>query len=205
MKQKITQTDDYLLLTSSDGDRQPEDYFLVNKTVEQCLTSSEADDLSLGKPYQKITAYYPLNGAPVLDGVPLLPELPNEKELEKLAEEAIPIEDETSFYERKVWIDGYRAATKIYSEADLREAFTEGWNSCEDNEGDETYTQAFNRAMESLRKINCPKWFILEMINFCNDCGEEDCFNNECAADIEMPKTTTNEQGQTVLIGTYEF
>ncbi len=45
-----------------------------------------------------------------------------------------------------------KAATKVYSEDDLREAIAEAWNSCEDNEDNETFTQVFNRIIQSIKQ-----------------------------------------------------
>lgn len=40
---------------------------------------------------------------------------------------------------------------KTYTEENMREAICEAWNSCEDNEDDEPFTEVFNRILKSLK------------------------------------------------------
>lgn len=58
--------------------------------------------------------------------------------------------------QRNGFIEGFKVAqelnTKKFSEEDMREAIAESWNSCEDNENEETFTQCFNRIIQSLLK-----------------------------------------------------
>jgi hypothetical protein len=53
------------------------------------------------------------------------------------------------------FIVGFQKAQELLSDRrftleDMREAIVESWNSCEDNENDETFTQVFNRIIQSL-------------------------------------------------------
>lgn len=83
---------------------------------------------------KKIIAHLPLNDSPVLKGVPTLPELPADDEFAK-ALKRFPINMvsapnsksdyfpyDTNENDRGVWIEDYRAATKKYSEEDMRKA-----------------------------------------------------------------------------------
>jgi hypothetical protein len=50
---------------------------------------------------------------------------------------------------------GFRKAVELLSDRrftleDMREAIAESWNSCEDNEDEETFTQVFNRIIQSI-------------------------------------------------------
>lgn len=91
--------------------------------------------------------------------------------------------------------------TKIYSEDDMREAIAEAWNSCEDNENNETFTQVFNRILQSLKQPKTPKWFVAEMEeisdNKTNDFGKKQIY-------YQRLKTTTIN-GKTYLVGTYLY
>ena len=172
MKQKITQTDDYLLLVSDKDIKEEKLRFILDNRDGMNGFIHQVSVVLSGNQCPEITAHYPLNGAPLLDRVPLLPEL-----------------------------------TKVYSEHDVIDLMI--W--AEINGRNFTGTDIDGRLIQFKNKIKsfgqpkAPKLFISEMINFCKDCGEYDCFNAECAADIEIPKTTTNKHGQIVLIGTYEY
>ena len=112
----------------------------------------------------EIIAYQPKGNAPELD-LPLLPEMVVEDEAKVI------FENETksvSFGEKGKqspfeWFKkGYKSATKVYSEDDLKEAIAEAWNSYEDNEDNETFTQVFDRIIQSLKQNKTPKWFVAE-------------------------------------------
>lgn len=83
----------------------------------------------------------------------------------------------------------------------MREAIAEAWNSCEDNENNETFTQVFNRILQSLKQPKTPKWFVAEMEeisdNKTNDFGKKQIY-------YQRLKTTTIN-GKTYLIGTYLY
>ncbi len=56
MKYYLITLKDNQQVIASDEDICVEDYFFTGTEVEQCLTSSEADDLSIGKPFKKVIA-----------------------------------------------------------------------------------------------------------------------------------------------------
>jgi len=55
---------------------------------------------------------------------------------------------------------------KVFTLEDMREAIAEAWNSCEDNEDEETFTQCFNRIIQSLQQ---PTEIEVEIVEQCLD------------------------------------
>ena len=113
----------------SDRDIQIEDYFLIGKTIEQCLSSSEADDLSIGKSFPKIIAST------------FIPELPS-IDFNGLEEE-FGIVDlkglvENMFVENEIH-------TELYDTNELKNAYKagiyDGFNKCLSLNKDKLYTK----------------------------------------------------------------
>jgi hypothetical protein len=84
-----------------------------------------------------------------------------------LAEEEIPYSSSTTLnVQRMRFIHGFNKAmelnkNKLFTLDDMREAIAESWNSCEDNEDGETFTQCFNRIIQSLQQ---PKEIEVEIV-----------------------------------------
>lgn len=139
-----------------------------------------------------------------------------EDDVEKLADEVI--KKEGSIYKdaiigKQKWIEGYKSATKIYSEEDLRKAidfaikYTDKGLPTDivseildiDCSGNlEETTQLF---IQSLKQPKTPVWFEAEIVKDC------DCFATTfegCSQCLDY-KTTTNTEGKQVLVGTYLF
>jgi hypothetical protein len=51
---------------------------------------------------------------------------------------------------RVTYLKALELTDRRFTEEDMREAIAEAWNSCEDNEDEETFTQALNRIVQSL-------------------------------------------------------
>jgi hypothetical protein len=157
MKLKIIETEDYVLAVS---DTQPtKDEVYLHKPSDKVGTVIErvrkAD-------FYKVIAYQPKNNTPELD-LPLLSEIVVEDDVERLAEQFVKTNLKRSSQAAGVmigFIEGYKAATKIYSEEDLRKALNKGEelsrlfgnNKLEEREG----------FIHSLKK-STPKWFVAEM------------------------------------------
>ena len=75
MKQEIIQTDDYLILVSDKDIKEKRLRFILDNRDGMNGLLHQVSVVLSGKDCPEITAHYPLNGAPFLDGVPLLPEL----------------------------------------------------------------------------------------------------------------------------------
>jgi hypothetical protein len=110
---------------------------------------------------KKVIAYQPKGNAPELD-LPLLPYV--EEDVEKLAFEYDRNRTGTwiNWDVKNGFIDGHKAATKVYSEEDLRKAYNKGFS-----EGVIKGTcsmvykhESFEEYIQSLKQ---PKWFVAEV------------------------------------------
>ena len=164
-KFKIIETENYLIATST-------------KDFETNYYYNEFDkDLRIGtvrQPYHKsVVGYYSKDNS-LKVYLPLLPMLPEivveDDEASKAAALAFPLteikgkwgfEEEVQQFNQRAFIEGYKAATKVYSEDDLRKAFKSGMDYQEggvilypDEEG---YIQSLKQPKTT------PKWFVAEM------------------------------------------
>jgi len=219
MKMELIKTDQYWLVCSDEeikvgdwfycSDRTNYSYTfqcfgLTNDTHLKVKSDNEFGygdwDISYSK---KIIYHRPLNNAPVLEGVPLLPEW-NEEDVEKLAEDYTErwcSKRRVDNYIHDAFIAGYKAATKTYSGDDLKDAFNAGydlntWEQLEIPNEERDYCNEHDY-IQSLKQSKEPKYFIPEM--------EETVIYNASGLHSNITcKTTTNSLGQTVVIGKYE-
>ena len=73
-------------------------------------------------------------------------------------------------YRSRGFYEGAKAIIEIlgdkkFSEHQLKEAVAESWNSCEDNEGNETFTQVFKRIIQSLQQTEWDVDIVTEPMN----------------------------------------
>jgi len=204
MKHQLIQTENYLLIVD-DSEIKIDDLYL-NQTgnVIEKLTYRIP---SSGHWCKKIIAHLPLNGAPVLEGVDLLP--PIEDDVKKLAlinaktpikehrEQDINTEIWISGARQVGFIEGYNKAKEKYkfTEEDLRKAIVDAWTE----RGLLTKSEAFlgdylEHYIQSLQQTKMPVGFECE-------------WNTKQIPEFHQaePKTTTNSQGQTVWVGKYIF
>ena len=138
MRYPVIKTDSYLLIVNDDkirmGDYYVDDYFLLRKCVVD-----DSEYWSNRKEYKKLIAHRPLNNAPYIDGVDVLP--PNwrdsgyKDDVEQLAEEHAEhqfkgISDRTSMFECKNdFKSGYQEAREKYkfTEEDMLQAAQYGY------------------------------------------------------------------------------
>ena len=149
---------------------------------------------------KKIIAHLPLNGAPVLEDVPLLPSLPKEDDVEKLAEEYVSTnyphyidqKEKAAAIEDVCW--GYKKAKKMYkyTEQDVR-AIKRILIYDDDKNDAEKITEVI-RVIESLQQPKLPIAFECEME--VGDYGDKDGLR-------KFVKTITNSQGRTEWVGKY--
>jgi len=149
--------------------------------------------------------HLPLNNNPILLNLGLLPEIDVEDDVEKMAEDAYQKELIKSNQDvnwigygkgidgiekskwKKLWINAYKAATKTFTEDDVRKAILL-------TRGSDT---PMEEIIEKLKQPKTPAYFIAEMgYTHCDRCpnGFEQYF-----------KTTTNSEGKQVLLGTYIY
>jgi hypothetical protein len=171
---------------------------------------------------KKIIGYQPKGNAPELD-LPLLPEEECcegdgsncngsccivEDDVEKLAEEYadfsndyIPISFGGKFNEtsKRDFIAGYKAATKVYSEEDLRKVFEHGIMFKEESISTckEAVDVEFTCLIRSLKQSKTPKWFVAEMTVVSDE------IDHIYSGNIRYGLKTITINNKTYLVGTY--
>lgn len=209
MKNEIIYTDDYALIVSDEhikdvrphkGKYHLEDGLTINKFPDY-LTDLGACKL--------IIAHRPLTDAPILEGVPLLPEFGESDNVEKLAYNWFVTADKKDTIFDLGWVNiftaGYKKSkeTYKYTEDDLvavwNIAFNEGMSL--DDEINEPVS--FKDVIKSLQQPKRFKYF--ETVCDCQECGA-----NKTGLSLDMgcenkTATITNSQGQTELVGSYIF
>ena len=207
MKNEIIYTDDYALIVSDEhikdvrphkGKYHLEDGLTINK-FPNYLTDLGACKL--------IIAHRPLTDTPILEGVPLLPEFSKEDAVVELALRTYPFGNS----ERNALITGYNKAkeTYKYTEDDLiavwNVAFEEGV-SLDDEINDPV---SFKDVIQSLQQPKRPKYFECEMEPKYKHIGAvKGIYGSGFRKQNLMyglPKTITNSQGQTELVGSYIY
>ena len=204
MKNEIIYTDDYALIVSDEhikdvrphkGKYHLEDGLIINKFPDY-LTDLGACKL--------IIAHRPLTDAPILEGVPLLPEFSQEDDVVELALRTYPFGNS----ERNALITGYNKAkeTYKYTEEDLRKAIDMATTRRHED------TVLFFRSdeiIQSLQQPKRPKYFECEMEPKYKHIGAvKGIYGSGFRKQNLMyglPKTITNPQGQTELVGSYTY
>jgi len=186
---KIIETPDYYLAVSDEDKKRG--YFYCYRTKQ--IFQDEGCDIHCCNSDVVIEAYQPKGDALELD-LPLLPEIVVEDDVENLAELKYPEypnnprdkpdwhynRDINCFRKRKAFINGYKAATKKFSEEDLRNIIKwlnknyskvedELARPFEDNQSEfsdtffiDAYEEALTRAIDSIRQPKTPMWFVFE-------------------------------------------
>jgi hypothetical protein len=201
MEHKLIKTDNYLLVGSNDDLRRGWFYCVRKNDIFQ----DEGEDVHCCNGDIRITAHLPLNNSPILEGVDLLP--PMEDDVEKLADKLISCSDFIDvLLVKEVWKSGYNKAKEKYkyTEEDIliiRNKLVSMLPTGDVSAWDmimaaSNYTKWFDEYIQSLQQPKYPVAFECEM----EVVGITDDGNNY----IEQPKTITNSQGQTVLVGTYK-
>ena len=204
MKNEIIYTDDYALIVSDEhikdvrphkGKYHLEDGLTINKFPDY-LTDLGACKL--------IIAHRPLTDAPILEGVPLLPEFSQEDAVVELALRTYPFGNS----ERNALITGYNKAkeTYKYTEEDLRKAIDMATTRRHED------TVLFFRSdeiIQSLQQPKRPKYFECEMEPKYKHIGAvKGIYGSGFRKQNLMyglPKTITNSQGQKELVGSYIY
>ena len=204
MKNEIIYTDDYALIVSDEhikdvrphkGKYHLEDGLTINKFPDY-LTDLGACKL--------IIAHRPLTDAPILEGVPLLPEFSQEDDVVELALRTYPFGNS----ERNALITGYNKAkeTYKYTEEDLRKAIDMATTRRHED------TVLFFRSdeiIQSLQQPKRPKYFECEMEPKYKHIGAvKGIYGSGFRKQNLMyglPKTITNSQGQKELVGSYIY
>ncbi len=187
----IIKTDNYLLVV--DDSNYYDEYYL-NKIDMQIYKRDGGGDIPTegGVWHKKITFHLPLNNAPTLEGVPLLP--PLEDDVRKLA-----LEMGEDYFSKELFADyfviGYNKAKEKYkyTEEDLRKALSESFKASQ-----EGYNITCDEIIQSIQQ---PKYPVAV------DCDVEGYKVNGMIdeATVYKPKTITNSQGLTQVVGRYIY
>ncbi len=210
MKYEIIYTEDCALIVS-DEEIKPGDFNVpsdCNKSSDISRTSEEdlviVNDKFNG--YKKIIGHRPFTSAAILEGVPMLPQFSKEKSVVSIAEEILlshPDFKAEGFSEYQNGrfngiIDGFNKAKETYkfTEEDLETAMLKIseylLESIENNKVPNS-GEKVDEIIQSLQQPKLPKYFQIEMLCYVNP-----EFN-------EYPKTITNSEGQTELVGEYIY
>jgi DNA primase len=211
----IVQIENYLLIVSGNEEIKNGDWTIDLKTnrIAKCERDSHATPLMKAaiplSGFKKIIAHLPLNNSPILEGVLLLPELIDNEYDEVCIEVFANCTKDQKFateHEKHIaeiyFRRGYKAATKMYSEEDLRKAIEYAFNcgkrvELEAVELDFSFEQYVELLIQSLKQPKTPKFFIPEVRQCMYD------YIKYCLKPIL--KTTTNAQRLKVLVGSYEY
>lgn len=212
MQTKLIKTKDYLLLLCEKAEIWGGEYIYNSEYQKIIKTSAEYiraldSNNTLYLICDKILAHLPLNNAPILEDVDLLPPF-EEVDVEKLAKEQCPewnysTKSHLAFlkHEREGFIKGYKAAQQSNKQFSLKDIenilikyLEEGFISKEQG-----YINP-KTFLQSLSTQQLPK-------NFVPEIGDE-VLNSKWgygSACISKLKTITNSQGQKVVQGEYKF
>jgi len=221
MKHEIIYTEHYAVIVSDEKIIERDWFF----NGEDILQVSEITDIIIDtegqwseiKTSKKIIAHRPLTDAPILEGVPLLPKFTQENDVEKLTEKIYPTKgwndwDETIHeisLKQIAFKVGYNKAkeTYKYTEEDLRNMLELTICATVSNIDSPIFDLSIQKnrvkyideILQSLQQPKRPKYFECE-IEYIHD--ETVPYPKTLGT---KPKTTTNSQGQTELIGEYIF
>jgi hypothetical protein len=165
---------------------------------------------------KKIIAHHPLNGAPYLDGVPVIPPLPQEDDVKELFKEEYEqarkrgSQDYAEGYYGGL-LDGHKQAREKYkyTEFNIITAFEYGWNQRHYEKIDENeLLEIEKRFIQSLQQPKLPIAFECEVepeykhIDSASGDRIKNYFQNKNAG---KPKTIINSEGRVELVGKYIY
>ncbi len=207
MKYNIIQTEKYLLVVD-DSDIKEGDYTYHH--IKGIYTAVVDGGYTNQK---KIIAHLPLNNSPILEGVDLLPSIEQEDNVEKLGiERAIerrwnPNSLETRRVANEIMTAvsyGYNKAKEKYkyTEEDIQKAFTYCAKYAAECVSSGVRVDFLSRLEMYLESLSQPKIPVAFEFEWRPIIPYE--YTNEEHLKVE-PKTTTNSQGQTILVGKYIY
>ena len=160
--------------------------------------------------WEKIIYHLPLNNSPIIEGVPLLPLLEQEDNVEKIADNSWEgcdgCDKNDELFYKNGYIKGYNKAREKYGSVlpmllDLRNILKQ----CESTSIGQTQINIkliqLETLIQSISQPNMPTHFEFEM-EWCNSYGSPTL---QYAAQELKNKTTTNSQGQVIACGKYIY
>jgi hypothetical protein len=190
MEYKIINIGDYLIIVDG-SEIKVGDYI----TDRYKVWKWNDDSSLLGR--KKVISHLPLNNSPILDGIDLLP--PIEDDVEELVKNHWETNKELN--NPSSFKSGYNkhAEKYRYTEKHLDDAISWGINN--GRKGDVTITDIDNY-IQSLRQPKIPVGFKCEVITMNKGYNEESDYPYQ---QCDIPKTITNSQGITQLVGEYIY
>jgi len=211
-KFKLVETEKYTLAVFDkevkEGDYIFDKYAKINLVQQVRKCDFDSSHYRNGN-WKKIIAYKPKGNAHELD-LPLLPQIVVEDDVEKLAESYYT---QIRLAERTAFKFGYKAATKVYSEEDLKKMFAYahqvGMNTLLQTQSPHLLEKQDEHKLRDgfIQSLKQPKWFVAEMK--CGRCyiplKDDDCWSaKECSRNSKNDLLlTTTINGKTYLVGTY--
>jgi hypothetical protein len=224
MKRNLIRINDYLFVM---GDHYKSDkfpYLVIEKlnTGEYSIWQVDNPNDWDEKTQYQILVHVPLNGAPYLDGLDVLPRLNQDYEVDKLAEERFPIKNEAALdiieclqIKQEVYAEGYNKAREKYKYTEEHVfGFLTYYNSINFNKPEYRYKhptmdgseREYNRSIDrkilaeyiqSLQQPKIPIAFECEMITRVYDVYPK--------RTVHKPKTITNSEGRIEWVGKYIY
>ncbi len=158
----ITTHKDYLLLVDTESNIPNRSYFLLGELTSEVRINQYRGNADGGR-YNThlsnlIIAHLPLNNVPVLEGVPLLPELPKQEDVEK---RAIDFANKEHPFRSTEFVDGiiegYKANTKSWSDANMIDMFVAGFHHT--SSGEKLLDDEAKDYLQSLSPVKLPVGF----------------------------------------------
>jgi hypothetical protein len=220
MKRNLIRIDDYLFVM---GDHYKSDkfpYLVIEKlnTGEYSIWQVDNPNDWDEKTQYQILVHVPLNGAPYLDGVDVLPRLNQDDEVNQLAEERFPVKNEAALdiieclqIKQEVYAEGYNKSREKYkfTDKDLVKAIAFGFGICrKENRAPFDLEQIeFIQSLQHHPKppiaFECevePKFKHIGSTKEVKGSGSR--IKNKYAGN---PKTFTNAEGRTEWVGKYIY
>jgi hypothetical protein len=214
MKYDIVKSESYLLICD-DSDIKVGDY-IYDLDLQKIVIANDLKVITSKSTncwyYKKIIAHRLLNGAPYLDGVDVLPSLPQEDDVEELATSFIKKNLNKSSQSAGVlvgFIEGYNKAREKYkfTEKDLIKAIAFGFGVCK-KENRAPFDLEQIEFIQSLQQTKLPIAFEREVepeykyIDSASGDRIKNYFQNKNAG---KPKTITNSEERAEWVGNYIF
>jgi hypothetical protein len=194
MKHELIKTEDYLLVV---GDKEIEKYDWVfhptYKSIYQWIENAKIKFDRIDA--KKIIAHLPLDVAPYLDGVDVLPLL--DESFEGMMQSIVSNDDAS----KEGFILGWHLCKRTYkyTEEDLIKAIDMA-TTCK-HEGTLLFFNA-NEIIQYLQQSKIPKYFEVETITMNEGYTDKSDYPYQ---EVGIPKTITNSEGRTEWVGKYEF
>ena len=183
MTHPIIKTDNYLLVVD-ESEIKYDVWHLDNGVIKKWKGNLHSNRLTS----KKIIYHLPLNNAPILEGVPLLP--PLEDEVEKL---------EMEYF---IELEKRREVAKNFT-GQVAGRHPDAFGHSEMNYMNRGYIEGYNKAKEKYNKAKYPVAFE-STIGVCSKWLAEHCDNN-CCGKPEKIITITNSQGIIQVVGKYIY